>query len=259
MCQMFQPHIKTLVADSFLEVREGYSVDRVIADPELNERFLSACLSRGLTQPSGMLNRCLMNLRKASSLRGLKSMRTSFTDQEDYEFASEIAIRMLERRERTSLDHILCEPLLAAQFDQLANELCPGYSSVKYRWAALRLRKLRKLSPELLAHVSPPLEIRRYAVCEIALSSLPSQQGIYLFHNRENTLYVGEAVNLRNRVSKHLDHSDNKQLARWLWEFGVENLFVEIQILDPDTPNRTRKALESELIASRQPLFNIRP
>jgi hypothetical protein len=54
-----------------------------------------------------------------------------------------------------------------------------------------------------------------------------------------------------------MDHSDNRGLARWLWEHGTDAVYVEWQVLPPTTPTRTRKAMETELIRSRQPLFNV--
>ncbi len=63
---------------------------------------------------------------------------------------------------------------------------------------------------------------------------------------------------MRVRIKQHLDHSDRKELARWLWENGTEELRLEIQLLEPDTPTRVRKALEAELIRSRDPVFNVK-
>jgi hypothetical protein len=58
-------------------------------------------------------------------------------------------------------------------------------------------------------------------------------------------------------VAKHLDHSDNKSLARWFWSNGFSRVHLELQILDETTTTKVRKALEAELIASRRPIFNI--
>jgi hypothetical protein len=71
-------------------------------------------------------------------------------------------------------------------------------------------------------------------------------------------LYVGETSNLRSRIKKHLDHSDNRELARWLWINTAAELRLEIQVLTPKTPTRVRRALEAELIASRGPIYNVK-
>ena len=167
-------------------------------------------------------------------------------------------MRFLERRDEISLDQIICDPDRAAEFDELAQRIAPGYSPIQYRWAALGLRKAKKLEPELVARIAPPIQVINLRVSEIAPESLPVSQGLYLFIAADQLLYVGESENLRKRLKKHLEHSDNKGLARWIWEFGIENLHLEMQILEDRTETRVRRALELELIRSRQPIFNIK-
>ena len=74
---------------------------------------------------------------------------------------------------------------------------------------------------------------------------------------QDQVVYIGECENLRKRLRKHLDHSDNKGLAHWLWQHGMSDLHLEFHVLPEDTTTRVRKALETELIASRQPTFNV--
>jgi site-specific DNA-methyltransferase (adenine-specific) len=52
-----------------------------------------------------------------------------------------MSARYLERRRGVSLDDLICDPDIAAEFDKLASELAPGFTSLEYRWAALALRK----------------------------------------------------------------------------------------------------------------------
>lgn len=142
------------ICNAFQAIAQGFSTDRVIADPDLNQPFLRECRERDLTAPDEDLNRCLLNARKANHLSDYKTTkRTSFADSDDYEFASEMAIRFLERRDQTTLDQVLCSPRLAAEFDEIAARICPGYSPLQYRWAALALRKKRRLKPEHMGHV----------------------------------------------------------------------------------------------------------
>jgi site-specific DNA-methyltransferase (adenine-specific) len=237
---------------------QGFSPDRVVADPELNAAFLAACREQGCSGSPATLNRALLNLRKAGHLRGRKSLETSFPDIEEYRFAAEMAARFLERREGVSLDAIICDPQLAEEFDQLAAAIMPGFTSLQYRWAALNLRKKKKLQPELLTRLLRPELIANFAVASLAIAEIPARQGIYLFHTQTTPLYAGEAESLQVRIRKHLDHSDNKGLARWLWENVDEPLFLEIQVYPDDTETRVRKALELEVIRSRNPVFNVK-
>ncbi len=251
--------MNTRMLDAFLAVRNGFSPDRVVADPELNARFLDACRARGLMEPEEELNRALLNARKASALVGQGTEKpTRIKGQREFSFASEIAIRSIERKYSATLDQVICSPRLAAEFDDVAARICPGHSPLEYRWAALRIRKARRLQPERVAQVRPPIQVINVRVAELTVDNIPPHQGLYLFFDSERMLYVGESNNLRKRLLKHLEHSDNKGLARWLWSHGPEGLHVEFHVLPDDTSAKVRRALESELIASRNPEFNVR-
>lgn len=249
--------MKEIVKRAFITACAGYSSDRVVADPELNEVFLNECLRLGLKQPPSKLNKSLLNLRKSGGLRGIKARRTSFRDQADYVFASEIAMRYLERRNSVTLDDVLCDRKLAEQFDELAARIVPGYSPLRYRWAAFSLRKNRRLRPEPLAVAIEPTRIEQFKVSGMEVERIPDSQGLYLFFEGKKYLYIGESGNLQKRIRKHLEFSDNRGLAYWLWEHGTSDFFLEIQILEPSVSTRIRKAMELELIRSRSPEFNI--
>jgi site-specific DNA-methyltransferase (adenine-specific) len=249
--------MRETVREAFLAVRGERSPDVVVADPDLNEQFLRECRIRGLKDQPRQLNLTLLNLRKSSDLQGIKSKRTVVKNQEDFCFASEIAVRFLERRDQVSLDQILCDPTLAAEFDEIAAGLASGFSTFQYRWAALGLRKRKGLRPELLGKV---IQARSVVACraeDVKPEELPVQPGLYLFIGPSDVLYIGECQSLRKRLGKHLDHSDNKSLARWLWEHGTTDLRVEYHVLPAGVSTRVRKAMEAELIRSRKPLFNV--
>jgi predicted GIY-YIG superfamily endonuclease len=248
------------IRHAFLAVRDQYPPDRVVADPELNRAFIAECRRRGLDEPFKKLNQLLLNLRKGGNLKGLpRSRRTSFKNEEEYRFASEIAARYLERRKDVTVDEIICDPEVAQEFDAMAAALAPGFAPLQYRWAALNLRKARRLKPELLSRIAPAEKVSLGRVTDLDPLSISSKRGLYVLYDPQSkqTLYVGEASNLRKRLDKHLDHSDNKSLARWLWDHGYEELYLELHLLPEKTTKRVRRALEAELIGSRRPLFNV--
>jgi len=250
--------VKSAIREAFCRVRDGLSADRVVADPDLNAEFLKACRELGLDEPPAVLNMALLNGRKAGLLTGLsRSRRTSFRNEDEYRFAAEVAARFLQQRDEVSLDNIICDPSRAPEFDRIAREIAPGYTSLQYRWAALNLRKAKQLRPEFLAQVQPPDVIDFGPLDQLDVKRLPTCQGIYILYGPNATLYVGETRNLRKRLSKHIDHSDNKGLARWFWQHGYKRVHLEIRVLPPTTSKRVRTALERELIESRHPLFNV--
>jgi hypothetical protein len=123
--------MREIVRDAFLAARKRRSSDVVIADPDLNARFLRECGARGLSGSAQSLNLCLLNLRKTGDLKGIRSARMSVSGQEQYRFASEIAIRFLERKHLLSSDAILCDPKCAAEFDVIAARIAPGFVLVQ--------------------------------------------------------------------------------------------------------------------------------
>jgi len=134
--------------EAFQRTSQGFSVDRVVADPHLNAKFLQECVKLGTPLAPAQLNVCLFRLRKAGKLSHLRARRrTEFAwhELDQYLFGSEIAWkRMTDDQGLTSVDEILCDPLKGAQFDQLAAEFAPGFEPLQYRWGALVLRKLAK-------------------------------------------------------------------------------------------------------------------
>jgi excinuclease UvrABC nuclease subunit len=94
-------------------------------------------------------------------------------------------------------------------------------------------------------------------VNRLIVGDVSTDQGLYVFFNRIQTLYIGEATNLQKRIKKHLDHSDNKGLARWLWKHGSDEMFIEFHLLEASVETRIRRALEAEMIATRRPFFNV--
>ena len=247
------------IIGAFEKTHCGYSADRVIADRSLQINFLCACRKLGIQGSDEEINLKLLNLRKASDLNVVvTSKKTQIPNASEATFAAEVAARFLERKYKTSLDRILCSPRLSEEFDSTASELQPGFVSLEYRWAALRLRKTSKLRPELAARVMQNEIVQKYEIPSLDLTKIPTCQGIYCFITSDSYLYVGESTNLRKRLSKHLEHSDNKDLARWFWEHGAQKLFLELHVLPIDTTSVARRAVELELIRSRNPVFNIK-
>jgi predicted GIY-YIG superfamily endonuclease len=162
-------------------------------------------------------------------------------------------------------DRVFCDPQLRAEFDRVAQAAAPGVSAYQLRKATLRLRKNRQLKPELIVRVADwGREILTFPAAAIVKSSdvVPTNPGIYIFRDDSGYLYIGESHNLRSRVEKHLDHSDRKSLAHYLWENGNTKITVELHSFDPvskASDKMVRRAYESELIRSREPRFNIAP
>lgn len=250
--------MKLLIRQAFDEVRNSLSSDRVLCDPDLNSAFLEKCRDLGLSENAVVLNWHLLNLRKSGELKDLgKSKPTSFRNESEYRFGSEIAARHMETKYGQSTDRILCDPQLASEFDTIAAEIVPGFSPLQYRWAALNLRKAKRLSPRFVSRIVTVETVQFGRFPDFDLAKVSERQGIYIFLSSREPLYVGETANLRKRIAKHSDHSDNKGLARWLWEHGITDVKLETRVLPEATTTLERRALEAELIKSMKPRFNL--
>ncbi len=246
------------ILKAFRITSQGFSVDRVVADPKLNNKFLELCRKAGLHEPALVLNSTLLNARKSRRLSNYRaSERTSFPNLEKYRFASEVAVRFLEMKYRVSLDQIICHPDLAKEFDETAARIAPGYTPLQYRWAALNLRKKRLLKPAPVGRLLRPKPRRLGLVSKLNVKKLPSKQGVYVFYTRKEALYVGQARDLRRRISQHLEHSDCKGLAWWFWENGFRKVFLDLYLLSSHADAEKRRALEREVIENLKPRFNL--
>jgi hypothetical protein len=214
------------------------------------------------TATEGELNWTLLNLRKSSGLGPVATKRER-TNHDAYLHASEIAARHIEDKYGITTDRAFCDRDRRSEFDAIAKRFAPDVSSYSLRKAALKLRKGRQLKPELIKRVSDwQKEILTFEVSTLQANRdlIPRKPGVYIFADASGYLYLGEAENLRLRVAKHLDHSDRKALARYLWDQGVEGLTVELHVFDPSSNGRLtshRRAYEADLIRSRKPQFNI--
>ncbi len=249
------------IIQSYLEVRESYSTDFVVAHPKFNRQFLRRCRELGATGTDFDLNWALFNARKNRYLADIpKTKRFSVSRTDEYEYASEMAIRFLQRdvhqREgrEVSLDKIICDPDLAAEFDELATKLASGFDPIEYRWVALGLRKARRLTPNTEAVEIPQLE-GLGSTKTVRSSRLPTEQGLYLFRCEDEAIFFGETDNLRHRIERHFDASDSKGLPDWLYDPGRKSVRLEIARL-PGIRATTRKAMELRAIREFSPILN---
>ncbi len=243
--------------EAFLAASDGWSSDRVIVDPELNERFGKECHDLGLPGGPADWNRALILLRKAGKLKGLpKARRTTFPDEQldPYLFASEIAMRRLIDQTALSLDDILCDSDHARSFDELARAFAPGFSSLQYRWAALTIRKRAHDCRRWSRSLASTLQHQRFpnfrSLRRLEIDRLSGRSGVYLARvSCDRNLYVGETYDLGRRFQQHLDAEGWRDIADDP-EIGVIELHgVEM---------RVRCGLQSRLISEYSPLLNYR-
>lgn len=242
------------IIQAFGEVRKGCSSDRVVADPVLNRQFLRRCRELGLSGTDFELNWTLYGARKSglmSDLPKTKSYTVSETDEFDY--ASELAVRHLQLTKDVSLDRIICDPDLAEEFDRYAMRLAPGFTPLQYRWVALGLRKAGRLRKELAGKVLIPTLEPVGGIAQLKTSSLPKTAGLYLFSSQKQPVFLSHTDDLQHRLERHLDVSKALGLPDWLWDKGPLDLSVAAM---PGVLKGLRQVAELALVKDLQPILN---
>jgi DNA modification methylase len=247
---------------SYRESYDGYSLDRVIADPALNSNLIAACAELGLPGDARTWNSHLFRLRKAGLLADLPThQRTEFDWEacEPYLFASEIAWRQMIEKGCASLDEILCDPVLASEFDTRAKMWAPGFTPLEYRWAALKIRKNAKTvrsRAELLkdARLSDPIEFN-FASKRI---SVPETSGVFIvLGSNKKAIYAGETSNLRERIQKNLREGLQKQLNSQSNASNKQSGEFVARFSTTDCPVVTRLAYQRRLVLRHKPSLNV--
>lgn len=255
-----------IVKEAFFASHDGVSTDEPLCDDDKLKVFDAVVQHRARTV--GILvavteaRHLLLNIRKSGKLGPVVDKRYR-GNHDPYKYVAETAARITEDRHRTTVDRILCDPVMRTDFDGVASQFRTDASAKDIRLAAMSLRKAKQLQPAVAQKLLPPTRIIRLSVTEIRAdgSQVPRSPGTYVFGTSSQCLYVGEADNLFQRVVKgHCVHSDRQQLAQHLWQHGPDDVFVEIRSYEgvADAKRKPiRRALESELIATRRPAFNI--
>lgn len=248
-----------LLIQALDRVSQGFSVDRVVADPELNEAFLDACTKLGVPGEAMDRNRMLFRLRKAGKLAHLPAVRRTAFEWETFDqfiFASEIALAQVVHRGGGTLDDILCDPRRAAEFDEAARRFAPGFTPLHYRWGALKLRKEAGRARSRLRDVKSPALSRSFRLANPDFGRVESSPGLYVVCNRANyALYVGATLSLRGRFETQFGDPVRQS---WL-ELGARNVsFVDDRSMPGTVAGKYAKLFthQSRLITIHTPRLN---
>jgi site-specific DNA-methyltransferase (adenine-specific) len=151
----------------------------------------------------------------------------------------------------------LCDPEQATQFDQLARQFAPGFTSLQYRWAALKLRKEAKFArarAERFRGETPTEFSKPKLLSEIDWSDLPAEAGLYLVSDKskKQTFYAGSTLDLRKRLS---DQFQFDLLDVWGRTTGAKELTLRFVTSKPNMPELL--AHQSLLVHEHQPTLNL--
>ena len=248
--------IRNAIIEAFYRVHDDYSIDWLLANPDLQRRFHGACRDAGLIGSPADWNRELLRLRKTGSFpkrRRVKKIQIPDNELDSYAFAAEIAWRLAsDKFGGQSLDEIFCDPLKAAYFDRIAKRFAQGFNPSQYRWAALRLRKAsRELVDDVKKYhfVFAKRDFARFQKWDrINPSRYASQPGIYLLcDDRKVPLFIGHARDVSCRLAQHAKCRAIDDATRYA---GV--------IVSAELPGAEyQQAFKEDLIRRHMPRWNV--
>ena len=198
-----------------------------------------------------------MNARKDGKLKGLssdKSFSLSQSEMDTFSFAAEMAMRELqerarveEQRDKISLDKLLCSPRLSNEFDILAKQVAPGFSSLKHRWAAMTLRKARRLAITLS---QMPLFEELGLLRDLRPSRIPDEVGIFWVCSENHSAFVGVADSLRLQIDSFMGRLGDSATPGWVRDRPTTA--VRMRMLPMGGANRKTMELMRSSILRRQ-------
>ncbi len=246
----------TGLVEAFVNTHRGFSVDRIIADPILNEDFQTHCERLSIPGSESDRNRFLFRMRKSGRLKRagvLTTVRTDLGWQQIDEFlhASEIAWNRISHLYSASLDDIFCDPRIAREFDRIASQFMPGRSSLEYRWSALKLRKETGVRRKNLRNVAPAVESllkqKKISFKNFDIEKIRQAAGVYAVKSESELskyLYIGETHDLNKRLAGLVSAAG---VAPW-YDYG--KLDLQLQFLP--VPITTRLTNQLTLLQKTQ-------
>ncbi|MFM9994591.1 MAG: hypothetical protein ACKVU4_02185 [Phycisphaerales bacterium] len=254
------------VRRAYESVSMGASTDLLIADPERNARFIQACWKLGAQASQPDLNWLLLNARKAGKIgkiAGVERFRVDPDRLDQFLFASELALRYMqdrayfEKQRDLSLDQVLCDPVLASEFEGYARRLAPGFERVEYRWGALRIRKSLKrdnqadgVDPASFEYLGNTLQVK--------VAQLPTGPGFVWLNTGDADLYFSVATNVRRQVERMLQVEDaqGRVIPRWM----AGDRYREVRLAIAPTPRLgsvQREATKALFVRDHEPSHNV--
>lgn len=257
------------LAAAFEKVRNGYELDRVLVDPVLRPALLNECKQRGITQSPRAIFKRLQFLRKSSSY-GVKLERTTRDaglDPEPFFYAAELGYVQLSYLHDASVDDVITIPEIGEAFDDVCRKLAPNGTSMEFRWAALRLRKMRSFTPakveSLLAIAPSRIEQKlehRVQLSGFQPASLPEEEGVFSFtepDDKPRYLYVGSTKSLRAGVEPFKGAEPFRRIADSYWTPALDRIELHFGVIKGKWMGASARDLGLRLIRDRHPLFNV--
>jgi len=220
--RMSDRDMRGIVSQAFLAMFNGLPEDHVVIEPTANCEFISRCRLLGAEEPESLLNRTLLNVRKAGWHTGIDRGQTTQLPRPVVDrigYAAEMAARLVQLQsedvglDTPTVDRMMCDPDLRALFDDFVQSLAPGFAEYQYRLAAFAFRKSGRASTLRLGATQLPDWELRAPLRSVDLDDVPESPGLYSVVSGARTVFVSTSLNLRERVATHLGVAEGRAIV----------------------------------------------
>ncbi|MFG0265889.1 MAG: hypothetical protein ACF8AM_12190 [Rhodopirellula sp. JB055] len=173
------------IRDAFRETHQGFSSDELILQDKLRNAFLRELDitpdDESQFDAQRVALRALLQLRKRGDLDVPTTQRSKEASASINAAipTAEIAIRTVLDRHDAMIDDVLCDPKMRNELQREAERLSQNINAETVRRAVLRLRKSRRLRPELVLRVADwDRTVTTHPMKQLDLESLPNAPGV---------------------------------------------------------------------------------
>lgn len=265
----FAPDAVKLIVRAFEETRQGYAIDRLLADPQLATRFFERCRKLGVIAPDHHLALRLLRFRKSSNKTIRVEKPTAAREKRDYSpylYAAEMASVQINYLYGASVDDIIGYPEIGKEFDKLAAKLSPGFSPLEYRLAALHIRKSQYVEKEerslyeKLKVKSAEETVEEYGpMNNLDVRKLNKSDGIFGLMERTDSsrfLYINQAKSLSEAVRPFTKSETFDALANSFWSPSLAAIHLVVYDIHESFRNASQFLWTLKLIRENSPVFN---
>lgn len=251
-----QTDVRDLVEKCYRSLLRPFPEEHVILNPIANAEFIVRCRELGATVSETVLNRTLLNNRKAGRHSDVLRARGCHLEASTFErigHAVEIAASLVQREWAAvghaipSVDDMLCDPEQRRALSVYVNAFHDRVEAIDCHLVLLAFRKSGREASARAAGLSMPERTLFAPLRSLDTDDVPVGGGIYRVLCRRRPVYVSSTVSLRARMREHLKQGGAEFLPDSL-PFQIDGpLSVEVFSLPQSAPRSDFDALTRRL------------
>ncbi|MBI5763558.1 MAG: hypothetical protein HZA51_08555 [Planctomycetes bacterium] len=251
---------------AFTDVAEGRAVDPVLVSPSMSSAFLKKCKKLGVTAPPALINRRLFRIRKIGGLLPAATVvEPEASIDETNIFAIEFGVVRIKYLYGATIDDMICEPSIGAEFFRFVKSIAPHCDEHVARLGALYLRKTRNLRKVEDKKVES-IDVREVECSWVDAGTLneikPNRlqnvgPGIIELIEPSRSLYMYQTdTSAASAISQFADSQLWKTVGNLFWTPDLRQ--IRLRVLPSSLVHGfTMRNLLLRLIRGHHPLFNI--